>query len=251
MREAPNRLTFNTVTALQGTSIENSFPCFGGNAELMIYKDIYLNPGVTKGDAYLGARLTGQPNIFDTLDKREHSRKRRAIGQALSERSMQSFEPTIISQINIFLGELLRSSRQKENVNMSQRCLRLGGDIICYLAFGYPLNTQTETTNRPFLEAMDPISARVSLYVSWPATSFLLDPLVKWLAKERVAKFRKSVYAMIHARTAMEKDAQHDLYSMALSDKGGNGRSSSDDGLFGSELWSEATFFMTAGKTML
>lgn len=52
---------------------------------------------------------------------------------------------------------------------MSERCLRLGGDIICYLAFGYPLKTQTEMTNRPFLEAMEAINARVSLYMAWPA----------------------------------------------------------------------------------
>lgn len=61
------------------------------NVKLIVFKDIYLNSGVTKGAAYLGARLTGQPNIFDTLDKREHNRKRRTIGQALSEKSMQSF----------------------------------------------------------------------------------------------------------------------------------------------------------------
>lgn len=161
---------------------------------------------------------------------------------------MQSFEPVIISQVDVFLRELLRSSQQKENANMSLRCLRLGGDIICYLAFGYPLKTQTEATNRPFLEAMDAINARVSLYVSWPATSIVLDPLIKWLAKKRVAEFRKSVFAMIHARTDMEKDAQHDLYAMALSDKTGEGGDTSDDGLHGSELWAEATFFITAGK---
>lgn len=201
-----------------------------------------------KGDAYLGARLSGQPNIFDVLDKREHSRKRRTIGQALSERSMQTFEATMITQIDIFLRELLRSSRQQENVNMMRSCTRLVGDIICQLAFGYPLNTQTESTNRPFLEAMEAISSRVSLYMAWPATSVVLDPLVKWLEKKRVAEFRKSVFAMIHARTAMEKDAKHDLYSIALSDKAGDGGDSSDDILHGSELWAEATFFITAGK---
>lgn len=163
---------------------------------------------------------------------------------------MQSFEPTIISQINVFLHELLRSSLREENVNMSQRCLRLGGDIICHLAFGYPLNTQTEPTNRPFLEAMVAINARVSLYMNWPATSIVLDPLVRWLGKKRVAEFRKSVFAMIHARTAMDKNAKHDLYSMALSDKTGDGADSSDDGLHGSELWAEATFFINAGENL-
>lgn len=164
---------------------------------------------------------------------------------------MQSFEPTVISQVDVFLRELLRSSQKKENSNMSQRCLRLGGDVICQLAFGYPLNTQTEATNRPFLEAMEAINARVSLYMVWPATSIVLDPLIKWLAKKRVAEFRKSVFAMIHARTAQDKNAQHDLYAIALSDKTGDRGDSSDDGLHGSELWAEATFFINAGQIPL
>lgn len=209
-----------------------------------------MNPVVRKGDAYLGARISAQANIFDVLDKRDHSRKRRAIGQALSERSLQIFETTMISQIDVFLREvLLRSCRKHENVNMTQSCFRLDGDIICQLAFGYPLNTQTEPTKRPFLAAMEAINSRVSLYMAWSATSIVLDPLVKWLGKKRVAEFRKSVFAMIHARTAVDKDAQHDLYAIALSDKGADGGDSSDMGLHGSELWSEATFFINAGKS--
>ncbi|KAG8166821.1 hypothetical protein KVR01_002510 [Diaporthe batatas] len=113
---------------------------------------------------------------------------------------------------------------------MTRSCFRLGGDIICQLAFGYPLNTQTEPTNRPFLGAMEAINSR-------------------WLGKKRVADFRKSVFTMIHTRTAMEKDAKHDLYAIALSDKGTGRGDSSDDGVHGSELWAEATFFINAGES--
>ncbi|ROW13543.1 hypothetical protein VPNG_04492 [Cytospora leucostoma] len=228
VRQAPDRLVFNTVTALQ---------------------DIYLNPAVTKGNAYLGARLTGQSSIFDELDKRQHSRKRRVIGKALSERSMQSFEPTMISQIDVFLRLILDSSKKGETVNMTPRCLRLGGDIICHLAFGYPLDTQTGPTNRPFLEAMTTINARISLYMNWPATSTVLNPLIRWLGKRRAADFRRSVQTMVRTRMAMDKDAKHDLYSIALSDKAGEGNDGSDEGVRGSELWAEAVFFITAGGT--
>ncbi|POS69666.1 hypothetical protein DHEL01_v211941 [Diaporthe helianthi] len=100
---------------------------------------------------------------------------------------------------------------------MSRSCFRLGRDIICQLAFGYPLNTQTKPTNRPFLGAMECIN-------TW------------WLGNKRVVEFRKSVFAMIHARTAMERDAQHDLYTIALSDKVAYEGDSSDEGLHGSEL---------------
>jgi hypothetical protein len=159
---------------------------------------------------------------------------------------MQTFEPTMTSQVDVFLRELLRSSRNDEHANMSFSCYRLAGDIICQLAFGYPLNTQTEPTNRLFLDAMGAINSRVSLYMSWPATSVVLDPLVKWLGKKRVAEFRKFVFAMIHARTAMEKDAQHDLYAIALRDTAGDG--GSDEGLHESELWANATFFINVVK---
>lgn len=65
----------------------------------------------------------------------------------------------------MFLCDLLRSSQQNEDVNMWQRRLCTGGDTICYLTFPYPLNTQTETTNRPLLGAMEAIDARVCLYM--------------------------------------------------------------------------------------
>ncbi|ROW10974.1 hypothetical protein VMCG_00878 [Cytospora schulzeri] len=224
IRQAPNRLVFNT-------------------------EDIYLSPLVTKSTAYLGARLTGQPNLFDTLDKSQHSRKRRAIGKALSEKSMQSFEPTMICQIDVFLRQLLRSSQEDDTVNMSPICQRLGGDIVGHLAFGYPLNTQTDPTNRPLLAAMATINARISLYMNWPATSVILDPLIRWLGRKRGADFRRSIQTMVRARMAMDKDAQHDLYSIALSDKAAEVNDESDDGLRGSQLWSEAVFFITAGGT--
>lgn len=50
-------------------------------------------------------------------------------------------------------------------MDMSRRCQRLAGDVICQLGFGYPLNTQTETTNRPLLEAFPSITGRMALYI--------------------------------------------------------------------------------------
>ncbi|KUI69430.1 putative cytochrome P450 12c1, mitochondrial [Cytospora mali] len=116
---------------------------------------------------------------------------------------------------------------------MTPRCLYLGGDIICHLAFGYPLDTQTSPTNRPFLAAMSTINARISLYMNWPATSIVLNPLIKWLDRKRAAYFRKSIQTMIRTRMAMDKDAKHDLYSMALSGKAGEGNVESDEGVRG------------------
>ncbi|KAK3329251.1 cytochrome P450 [Apodospora peruviana] len=57
-RVAPDRLVFNTVTALD---------------------DILLNPRVTKGRPYLGARLNPTPSLFDTLDQEQHRQKRKTL----------------------------------------------------------------------------------------------------------------------------------------------------------------------------
>ena len=64
------------------------------------------------------------------------------MGQVLTERSMRTFEPTMTAQIDIFLRLLLASCQSGSPVEMTQRCQRLGVDIVGLLAFGYPFNTQ-------------------------------------------------------------------------------------------------------------
>lgn len=77
----------------------------------------------------------------------------------------------------------------------------------------------------------------------WPATSKLLVPLIAWLAHKASKDFCKSTQGIIKARMALEKDAKHNLYKLALSDKKGSG-----EGLLESEFWAEAVFFISAGK---
>lgn len=125
---------------------------------------------------------------------------------------------------------------------MSRRCQRLGADVICQLGFGYPLSTQTEATNRPLLEAFTAITGRMALYMNWPATSVILDPLIALVAKKASDDFTKSVEGMVKARMELAKDAKFDLYNLALSNKIG-----SEEGILQSELWAEAVFFITAG----
>lgn len=207
-------------------------------------QDIFLNPGVTKGQAYVDSRLVPSPSLFDTLDQAEHGRKQRIIWKVTSELSMRTFEPVMNSEVDIFLSELLKSAQKGEVIDVSPRFSRLAADVICYLGFGYPLSTQTDETNRPLLEAFSQVGGRIALYMNWPATSKLLDPLIAWLAHKASEDFRKSIQTMVEARMALAKDTKHDLYKMALSDKKG-----SEEGLLESELWAEAVFFITAGRS--
>lgn len=155
---------------------------------------------------------------------------------------MRTFEPVMSSQVGIFLHEILKSAQNGEVVDVTPRCQRLAADVICHLGFGYPLNTQTEETNRPLLKAFSQVTARISLYMNWPATSKLLDPLIKWLAHKPSEDFRKSIQTMVYARMALSNDAKHDLYKVAFSEA-----VDGDDRLLESELWAEAVFFITAG----
>lgn len=201
---------------------------------------------MTKGQAYVDSRLVPSPSLFDTLDQDEHRRKQRIIWKVTSEFSMRTFEPVMNSQVDIFLLELLKSAEKGEVVDVSPRFSRLAADVISSLGFGSPLRTQTEDTNRPLLDAFGPITGRIALYMNWPATAYLLDPLIEWFAKKASDDFRISIQNMVEARIALGRYARHDLYKMALSDKKG-----SEEGLLESELWSEAVFFITAGAYSL
>ncbi|KAI1761896.1 cytochrome P450 [Hypoxylon sp. FL1150] len=176
--------------------------------------------------------------MFNALDRAAHSHKRRVVGQLISERSMRAFEPTMVSQIDIFLRQILISGNNGETINMTTRCQRLGADVVGLLAFGYELNTQTADTNIIIPAAMKATSYRISLYMAWP-TIRLIDPVFRWLGR------KKSPKCMIGRRMSMPRDAAHDLYAVASGDTTPSG----DRGLQGTELWSEASFFVMAGGT--
>ena len=104
--------------------------------------DIYLNPRVTKGQAYRSSQLRAKyPSVINAIDQTQHQRKRKFIGQVLTERSMRTFEPRMSEQIDIFLQLLLTSCRSGSVVNMTERCQRLGVDIVGLLSFGHPFKT--------------------------------------------------------------------------------------------------------------
>ncbi|ROW16857.1 hypothetical protein VPNG_01757 [Cytospora leucostoma] len=195
VRQAPNRLVFNTITALHA------------------------------------------------LDRADHRRRRRVVGQAISERSMREFEPTVITQIDIFLVQLLLSSQQEQVVDMTSRCKFLAMDIIGLLAFGCSWKTQTEDTLRFLPRAYASLNPRVYLFMNWPRTH-KIDPGVQWLVRERVEKFRSILAGMISDRMALPRDAKHDLFSFVASDERID--QAQQEGIRKSEIWGEAGGTTTA-----
>lgn len=65
-------------------------------------------------------------------------------------------------EIDVFLKVLLDT--KKEVVNMSPLCERLTTDVAGQLAFGQPLDTQTDERNRAFPRAMISMNGLVSIF---------------------------------------------------------------------------------------
>lgn len=81
--------------------------------------------------------------------------------------------------------------------------------------------------------------------MSWPSTS-VIKPLLRRLNKKNNQGFVRVLQNLIKTRVALPKDAQHDFYSIAASDD-----SPDEDSLKQTELWSEASAFIPAGKQLL
>lgn len=194
MRHGPNKLGFNSATAFQ---------------------DIYHNERVTKSHVYeLTASSPGVFSIFNAIDRRQHRTRRKLIGQAITERSIRMFEPTITSQINIFLKHILASSNTSTPVNMTEQFKRLGLDIVGLLAFGYPLNTQTAPTYRLILKVIGARNYKSNSFMQFPLLkNLVIDSILHVLSVAQRKRYLRVVETMISSRLAQDTHALNDLYS--------------------------------------
>lgn len=158
---------------------------------------------------------------------------------------MREFEPTMASQVDIFLGQLLHASKGQQVVEMTSRCRWLAMDIIGLLAFGCAWNTQTEETLRLIPAAFATLNPLVYLFMNWPKVH-KIDPGVQWLVRGRVENFRRILAGIISDRMALPRDAKHDLFSFVASDERID--QAQQEGIRKSEIWGEAGVFVNAGK---
>ncbi|KAI0097286.1 cytochrome P450 [Nemania sp. FL0031] len=222
LRHGSNKLIFNSATALQ---------------------DIYSNEKVNKSRVYLLTVSSGKPSIFNMLDNRKHRNRRKIIGQAINGKALRAFEPTMAGQIDIFIQQLVVSSRNSSPINMTERCKRLGMDIVGLLAFGYALNLQTDPTNRYILPGLAVETYRFNCFMQCPSLKRLgLDRVIEVLGYKAKMKYTKNLDHMIKARLSELTHAKDDLYSVVAPHL-----DNTTDGIGTSELWSEALFFLPAG----
>ena len=176
--------------------------------------DIYQNPRLSKSRVYLASRSNNSFNVFNALDTDMHRRKRKIISQPLTDRSLRNFEPTILEQINIFLEQIRSSSLNGNVVNMTERCERLGIDIVGLLAFGFPLQLQTNDTYRFLPPALAAGKTSINIFMHQPILR-KLKGVIKFLAKRQRERILRMLEAMISSRMALKEDAKPDFYSFA------------------------------------
>ncbi|XDG04433.1 hypothetical protein ABKA04_004048 [Annulohypoxylon sp. FPYF3050] len=142
IRYGPNKLIFNSARAVH---------------------DIYDNDDkVVKSHVYCAImQAPGVYNIFTVIDKPSHRVKRKIVGQAINDRSMRTFEPTMLEQIDLFLKTVLASSKESRPINLTEHIGYLACDIIALLSLGFPLRLQTDPEYRWMVDGAFSTSAAI------------------------------------------------------------------------------------------
>lgn len=237
IRYGPNRLIFNTPTALKGmfNMIVGAFA-----VSLLTNRiDIYQNPRVTKSRLYLFALADGVPFLFNFIDRDAAHQRRKIIDPFLSERSIGMFEPIIQEQSDIFIKQLLSSF--SEPINLTNHGSRLGIDIATSLGFGYCPELQTKEDNRFVRPGISVGNYRIHTFMNFP---FLSKLGLEYIARRNPLrrKWRGLVEKLMKARLAQEKTTRHDYYSYVMESFELKPDDPQQSGLF-----AESLLFMSAG----
>ncbi|KAI0893412.1 cytochrome P450 [Annulohypoxylon nitens] len=223
IRYGPNKLIFNSARAVH---------------------DIYDNDdNVVKSHVYRAImQAPGVYNIFTVIDKPSHRLKRRIVGQAINDRSMRTFEPTMLEQIDLFLKTVLASSRESKPINLTEHIGFLACDIIALLSLGFPLRLQTDPENRWMVDGMFRANYLANVRVQqYRLHQFRVFSLLRYLTRDVRERWKRLLEKMIITRSSEDKHIRHDLYSIAAE------ANSQGETIRMSEIWSEVITFFPAG----
>ena len=165
------------------------------------------------------------------------------VGLALSKRAIDSFEPTLIGQVDVFTDILQRSAEKGSPVNMTDRMSYLAVDIIGLLALGYDLGLQTSEENRVVPKAFSDNMFIGNIGHHLPPFSHLhRNQLFDYLVYTTREKFSRLLEKMVRHRLALDTHALPDLFSFVAEAMPKNAVQTRD-----SAIWKESLVFMTAG----
>lgn len=165
------------------------------------------------------------------------------MGSAVTEKAIRGFEPIMQEQIDIFLKVVLEETQKGQSVDMSERIRRLGSDIVGFLAFGFPFNSQTQEQYRFLPEAVTFGNGMSNVKMQFPFLSnSVFSTMTDLLTHFELRKFYKMLDLMITTRLAKPKDEYSDLYKHVVDQL----EETKDVRM--SDVWAEAMFFFPAGS---
>ncbi|KAJ4356510.1 uncharacterized protein N0V89_004544 [Didymosphaeria variabile] len=207
--------------------------------------DIYRNEAFGKSKAYLMTQSKPDVHsVFSALDKRIHRSRRKIVSTGLSEKSIRRFEPTMTSQIEIYLDNLKKAAQSCQPVNMTVACKYLALDISSLFGFGSSLKLQTNDRNRFIAEGMEAGMYRTNIHMQYPLSKYLgVDAFLLPFLFSIKERYKTALRAMIADRLTVSKDAREDLFSFITGIKDPE----TGDEISQNDLFAEAEFFLPAG----
>jgi cytochrome P450 len=174
------------------------------------------------------------------------------MSKALSEQKLRNFEPILLSHVDVFLKVLLHASQASKPANMSDRCKRLGLEVMGKFSFGYNLKVQTEETNSFIVKGLEGGGYRNNIYIQAPGVRWLGVELMFKILFLRLFKLRMQYYywlrGVVKQRLTEGEEAtgREDFFSYVVNAKDPETGTTMSI----TELCSEATFFFPAGTSL-
>jgi cytochrome P450 len=191
------------------------------------WQDIYANlpgrPAFPKSALWHGAGKGRPPSVLNALDIKIHSRFRRAMDPAFTEKAVRMQEPIILSHVQLFISKLdkLASSSNDDTIIDIIRWLSfVVFDQIGDLGFGEPFGCLESSEHHPWCSmiftSLRAATYRVTLRY-YPALNWLMSfAIPKSVVKMGMEHWNMSV-DKINRRLNLERD-RPDLISMIKRD---------------------------------
>jgi len=212
------------------------------------WKDIYghRKPGTgsfVKDDKFFIPSPNG-PNIQTTFDDAGHTRQRRLLSHAFSERALREQESIIQSYINMLIDKLHREiALHRETVDISRWITYTTFDIIGDLAFGESFDCLRNNGYHPWVSILFD-SIRIATFMRTILIYPLLAFLVTWIIPKSMKTKSDQHYQMSKEkanRRLATKTSRPDFTSCIL-------RYNDERGMTHKEIESNAAFLIIAGS---
>lgn len=215
------------------------------------WQDIYANvpgrPAFPKSALWHGAAKGKPQSVLNAIDIKVHSRFRRAMDPAFTEKALRMQEPIILSHVQLFtskLDKLASSSNEGANLDIMRWLSFVVFDEIGDLGFGEPFGCLESSEHHPWCSmiftSLRAATYRVTLRY-YPALNWLMSfAIPKTVIQKGIEHWNMSV-DKINRRLNLEKD-RPDLISMIKRDE------ERVDGLSYPEMLATSSVLIVAGS---